>query len=150
MSERPRNVYILILLWLALCIIFSMWGIFSLSTMLQIPSWEKWLGEIIIPQIHFGYLISTIVWFVFSVLFVLFAYATLKKDIWAWTTGIIISTIFLAIFGLMIAAFMVNALMFFDWFSVWGLVTVVLSFMIDIGIVFYLTRPKIKLYFEVL
>jgi len=150
MVERPKKIFILVMLWLALCLIFVMWGIFSLSIMLQIPSWEKWLGEAIIPQIHFGYLVSTIVWFVFSSLFIVFAYATLRNDSWAWTTGIIISSIFLAIFGLMIAAFMVNALMFFDWFSVWGLVTVVLSFMIDIGIVFYLTRPTTKLYFEIL
>ena len=148
MSKRSKNIYILILLWLALSVIFVMWGTFSLITVIQIRSWPG-LGEYFTPQFHFGYLISTIVWFVFSSLFIIFAYGTFKKDSWVWTTGIIISTIFLAIFGFMLGAFMVNALMFLDWFSVSGLITVVISFIIDIGIVFYLTRPAIKLYFEV-
>ena len=147
MNEKSKNIYILILLWLALSVIFVMWGGFSLVIVLQIPSWLK-LGSLL-PQLHFGYLISTIVWFVFSSLFILFAYGTLRGDSWVWTTGIIISTIFLAIFGLMLAAFMVNAVMFLDWFSVAGLVTVVLSFIIDLSVVFYLTRPATKIYFEI-
>jgi len=147
MNGKPKNIYILILLWLALSAIFVMWGGFSLVIVLQIPSWHEL--EPLLPQIHFGYLISTIVWFVFSSLFILFAYGTLRGDSWVWATGIIISTIFLAIFGLMLAAFMVNAVMFLDWFSVAGLVTVVLSFLTDLGIIFYLTRPATKLYFEI-
>jgi len=147
MNEKPKNIYILILLWLALSTIFVMWGGFSLVIVLQIPSWHE-LGPLL-PQLHVGYLISTIVWFVFSSLFILFAYGTLRGDGWVWTTGIIISTIFLAIFGLMLAAFMVNAVMFLDWFSVAGLVSVVLSFLTDLGIIFYLTRPATKLYFEI-
>lgn len=146
MSERPKIVYILILLWIALSVIFVAWGIFSLIIVIQIPSWQE--IRPVIPQLHFGYLISTIVWFVFSSLFVVFSYATFRRDSWAWTTGIIISTIFLAIFGLMLAAFMINAIMFLDWFSIAGLITVVLSFIIDLGIIFYLTRAPIKLYFE--
>lgn len=146
MNERPKIVYILILLWIALSVIFVMWGVFSLIIVIQIPTWEE--IRPVIPQLHFGYLISTIVWFVFSSLFIIFSYATFRRDSWAWTTGIIISTIFLVIFGLMLAAFMINAIMFLDWFSIVGLITVVLSFIIDLGIIFYLTRVPIKLYFE--
>jgi len=145
MSEKPRTIYILVLLWLALSGIFVLWGIYSLLILLQIPEWTE-LGALREP-IHFGYLISTIVWFVFSSLFIIFSYATFKADSWAWTTGIIISTIFLIIFGLMLSSFMVNAYLFRDWFSVTGLITVVLSFLTDIGIVIYLTRPMTKLYF---
>jgi hypothetical protein len=145
MSERPRNIYILVLLWLALSGIFVLWGIYSLVIMLQIPEWTE-LGAIL-PPLHFGYLISTIVWFVFSSLFIIFSYATFRADGWAWTTGVILSTIFLIIFGLMLASFMVNAYLFRDWFSVTGLITVVLSFLTDIGIVIYLTRPVTKIYF---
>jgi hypothetical protein len=145
MSERPKTIYILILLWIALSGIFILWGIYSLIIVLQIPQWTE-LGALL-PPLHFGYLISTIVWFVFSSLFVIFSYATLKADSWAWTTGIIISTIFLIVFGLMLGSFMVNAYLFLDWFSVLGLITVVLSFLTDIGIVIYLTRPMTKLYF---
>jgi hypothetical protein len=49
----------------------------------------------------------------------------------------------------MLAAFMVNAIMFRDEFSVAGLVTVVVSLITDLGIVFFLTRPDTKLYFNI-
>jgi len=149
MTEKPKTIYVLIMLWVALSAIFVIWGGFSLTVVLQIRSWSSWLEEFQ-SQVHFGYLISTIIWFVFSSLFILFAYGTFRKDTWVWTTGLIISTIFLAIFGLMLGAFMVNAILFLDWFSVWGLVTVVLSFVTDIGIVFYLTRPTTKIYFDMM
>jgi hypothetical protein len=148
MVQKSRNIYILMLLWLALSAIFVMWGGYSLIIVLLIPRWEQWLVELT-PQVHFGFLISTIVWFVFSSLFLLFAYGTFKRDRWVWTSGIIISTIFLVVFGLMLGAFMVNAVMYLDWFSVTGLITVVLSFITDIGIVFYLTRPETKIFFEI-
>jgi len=115
MVERSKNIYILVLLWLALSAIFVMWGGYSLIIVLLIPRWEQWLVELT-PQVHFGFLISTIVWFVFSSLFLLFAYGTFKREHWVWTSGLIISTIFLVVFGLMLGAFMVNAAMFLDWF----------------------------------
>lgn len=148
MVQKSRNIYILMLLWIALSAIFVMWGGYSLIIVLLIPRWEQWLVELT-PQVHFGFLISTIVWFVFSSLFLLFAYGTYNRDRWVYTSGIIISTIFLVVFGLMLGAFMVNAVMYLDWFSVTGLITVVLSFITDIGIVFYLTRPETKIFFEI-
>ena len=150
MTEKPKTIYILVLLWLSLTAIFLTWGQFSLQIFLVLPEWNVEHPELeyLLSQLNFGYLISTIVWFVFSSLFVVFAYATLRKDTWAWSTGLIISTIFLIIFSIMLAAFMINAIMFLDWFSVAGLVTVVLSFVIDLGIVFFLTRPVTKIFFE--
>jgi hypothetical protein len=150
MTEKPKTIYILVLLWLSLTAIFLVWGQFSLDIFLKLPEWTAQHPELeyLISQLNFGYLISTIVWFVFSSLFVVFAYATFRKDTWAWSTGLIISTIFLIIFSIMLAAFMINAIMFLDWFSVAGLVTVVLSFVIDLGIVFFLTRPVTKIFFE--
>lgn len=148
MVQKSRNIYILMLLWIALSAIFVMWGGYSLIIVLLIPRWEQWLVELT-PQVHFGFLISTIVWFVFSSLFLLFAYGTYNRNSWVYTSGIIISTIFLVVFGLMLGAFMVNAVMYLDWFSVTGLITVVLSFITDIGIVFYLTRPETKIFFEI-
>ena len=143
---RPRIIYSLIALWFASSAIFLLWAGFSLIIVTQIPSWTG-LG-VFQSQVYFGYLISTIVWFVFSALFIIFAYATFRGDLWAWTTGVIISTIFLVVFGIMLAAFMINAILFLDWFSIFGLVTVSLSFLTDLGIVFHLTRPVVKLYFE--
>jgi hypothetical protein len=147
MIKRPILIYILILLWLAICFIFFSWGTWSLQIYLYIPDWQA--IQAVAPILNFGFLISTIVWFVFSFLFIVFAYATFRGDIWAWTSGIIISTIFLVIFGFMLAAFIINAILFLDLFSVLGLITVVISFMTDIGIVFLLTRPNTKLYFNV-
>lgn len=148
MSQRPNTIYMLILLWLALASVFTLWAGHSVLLIIQIPNWESDLGTYIVSVINFGYVMSTIAWFVFSAIFIIFAYGTLKKESWVWSTGIIISTIFLAIFALMIASFMVTALMFLNIFSVLGLVTVVLAFIIDLGIIFYLTRPVTKIYFD--
>ena len=146
MSNRPKIIYMIILLWLALSTIFILWGYYSYTYVVKIPQWNE-LGTLI-PPLHFGYLLSTIVWFIFSSLFILFAYGTFKKDSWAWTTGIIISTVFIIIFAFMLAALMINAILFFDIFSVYGLISVVLSFLANIGISFLLTRPNAKIYFN--
>ena len=147
MKKRPLTIYILILLWLILSIMFVLWGIFSLSVVIEVPGWISL--RTLQPQVYFGYLISTIIWFVFSSMFLIFAYGTFRGDSWTWSTGLIFSTIFLAVFSLMLAAFIVTALAFLDWFSVSGLITVVLSLLADLGIVYFLTRPVDKVYFEV-
>jgi hypothetical protein len=146
MFSKPRIIYILILLWLTLSTIFVLWGGYSLYIVIRIPEWSHELG--FVSQLHFGFLFSTIAWFVFSSIFVIFTYGTWRRDHWVWSAGVIFSTIFLAIFGLMLASFMVTSLMFRDFFSIIGLVTVVLSFITDLGIVFFLTRPVAKNYFE--
>ena len=147
MFERTKAIYILILLWLALSTIFVIWGGYSLKIVLDIPTWVE-LKEILLSILYFGYTMSAIVWFVFSSLFLIFAYGTFRRESWVWTTGLIITTIFLAVFGLMLASFMVTAIVYPNIFSVGGLITTVLSFLIDLGIVFYLTRPVVKIYFE--
>ena len=151
MTERPRIIYILTALWLSLSAMFLIWGAYSLNLVLQIPGWQAELSqyENLVPMLHFGFLMATIVWFVFSSVYILIAYATFKKDSWAWSTGIIISTIFLVVFFLMLASFMINAVLFLDWFSVLGLVAVILTVLIDLGVVFFITRPATKMYFEV-
>ena len=148
MSEKPRLVYTLILLCIGVSVIFSIWGGYSLILVLKIPSWEGELGIVLTAPLHFGYLTSTIVWFVFSAVFVIFAYGTLRGDSWVWSTGLIITTIFLVVLGLMLVSLMINSILFLDLFSVSGLVTVVLAFIGDIAIVYYLTRPAAKIYFE--
>ena len=148
MSEKPRLVYILIMLCIGMSTIFSIWGGYSLILVLQIPSWQGDIGIVLTAPLHFGYLTSTIVWFVFSAVFVLFAYGTLKGDSWVWSTGLIITTIFLVVLGLMLVSLMVNAVLFLDLFSVSGLITVTLAFIGDLAIVYYLTRPASKIYFE--
>lgn len=146
-DKRPKLVIITALLWLVLSVIFIIWGGFSLSMVFQIPGWNE--IPTLKPMLHFGYLMATIVWFVFAAIFIIFVYNIFKGKSWVWTTGLIISTIFLVIFALMLAPLMVNAVMFMDPFSILGLITVVISFIIDLGIVFCLTRPITKIYFDV-
>ena len=148
LSKRPRSIYILVLLWLALATLFTFWAGYAVSIIIQLPDWVEDLTKPIVSVLNFGYLMAAIAWFVFSAIFTIFAYGTFKKETWVWTTGIIISTIFLAIFALMIASFMVNSLLYLNVFSVLGLVTVVLALIIDLGIIFYLTRPVTKIYFD--
>ena len=146
MFEKPKLVYTLVLLWIALSAIFVIWGGYSLTIVIDLPNWS--LNEILISILYFGYTMSTIVWFVFSSLFVIFAYGTFRGDSWVWTTGVILTTIFLAVFGLMLASFMVTAVVYPNIFSLMGLETTILAFLINLGIVFHLTRPVVKIYFE--
>lgn len=153
MEKTHRSVYILVILWLLLCAIFFMWGTYSLTIVLDLPNWQQQAQsktiDPLIPVLYFGYLMSTIVWYVFSFLFLLFTYGTIIKRGWVWTTGVILTTIFLAVFGLMLASFMVTAYLFPDNFSILGLITVVLCTLIDLGIVFFLTRPPVKQHFGI-
>jgi len=145
---KPRSIYILILLWLLLCTIFFAWGTYSLLLLLDVTSWQDKLPAVLVAMLYFGFLLSTIVWFVFSFLFIIFAYGSFLGKEWVWTTGIIITTIWLAVFALMMASFMLTAWFIPDRFSIGGLSTVVLSMLIDLGIVFYLTRPIVKIHFQ--
>jgi len=148
MVTRPRSIYILILLCVGISIIFSFWGGYSLLVLVQIPRWESSVDLVLIPLLFFGYLTATIVWFSFSAVFVIFAYGSLRGDSWIWSTGLIISTIFLVVLGIMMGSLMVNSILFLDLFSVSGLVTTILAFIADLAIVYYLTRPAAKIYFE--
>jgi len=144
--EKPKLVYTLVLLWIALSAIFVIWGGYSLTIVIDLPNWS--LNEILISILYFGYTLSTIIWFVFSSLFIIFAYGTFRGESWVWTTGVILTTIFLAVFGLMLVSFMVTAVLYPNIFSLMGLETTILAFLIDLGIVFHLTRPVVKIYFE--
>jgi len=146
-SKRPKTIYMIILLWLVLSVIFVLLGLYSIAYLIDIPNWK--INDDLIPVLHFGYLMSAIVWPVFSAVFIIISYGTFKKDGWVWSTSLIFSTIFLAIFALLLASFIINALRFYDPFSVLGLIIIVISFMTDLGLVFYLTRPITKQYFEI-
>jgi len=148
MGDKPKYLYLLAMLWPLLSIIFFAWGAFSLFYVLEIPDWKYTEAEnILVQMMFFGTLLTTIVWFVFAFLFLSFSYGTLTVKKWVWTTGIIFSTIFLAIFGLMLASLMVTALMFLHYFSLLALITVIIAFLIDLGIIYCITRPSVKKYF---
>jgi len=149
MNKRPRFVYILILLWLILSFIFIVWAYCSLYLVLGIPSWKPTKLLELYPLLYFGNLLSMITWLVFALLFFSFSYGTFKGSGWAWTTGIITSTIFIVIFALMLTSFMVTAILFPGFFSIAGLESVIISFLMDLSIVYCLTRPTIKIYFKI-
>ena len=150
--DRPKSIYVLAFLWALLGGMFIVWGAYSLNILLDIPNWDIFQDfETLRSIINFGYTMSTILWFVFSSIFVVIAYGVLKADSWVWTTSLIISTIFLAIFSLMLASFIINTIIFLESapnFSVLGLISTIINFIIDLGIIFFLTRPKTKLYFK--
>ena len=152
MFDKPKNIYILTFLWALLSAMFILFGSYSLQILMDIPTWEMFQDyENFRSIVNFGYTMSTIVWFVFSSIFIIIAYGVLKADTWVWTTSLIISTIFLAVFSLMLASFIINTIIFLDIapnFSVIGLIATIITFLIDLGIIFILTRPKTKLYFH--
>ena len=155
MVNRPKTVVALIILWLVLAGLFMIWGGYSFNIVLEVPTWLDELPaelesdfELLTPILHFGYLVSTIIWLVFSAVFIIFSYGTFKKDHRVWTSGLIVSTIFLAIFSLMLASFIVNLALFKDDFSIWGLITSIMVFITDLGVIFFITRPMTKVYFE--
>lgn len=150
MIEKPRPVIILIILWLLLASIFILLAQYSTTLVIDVPAWKfEGLHQDVVSIVFFGSLMSTIVWFVFAGMFILFAYGTYKADNWVWTTGIIIITTFLAVFALMIASFIVTVWLIPTNFSTQGLSIIVILTFIDLGIIYQLTRPKIRLYFDV-
>jgi hypothetical protein len=147
---------LLIGLWLLLGGLFLAWGIFSIGFVVQIPGgpepipdWgEDSAFSTLYPLLYFGTLLSTISWFVFASVFAFFAYGAFKGKKPVWSAGIILSTIFIVILGLMLASLMATILIFLNYFSVLGLITVVNAFLINLAIVFCLTRPDTKIYFN--
>lgn len=143
--ERSKTLYALAILWLMLSAVFIVWSFYSLDWINRILSWpESSPDYVLFSFLFFGNLVSFISWSVFAILFIMFAYGTYTVKQWVWTSGLIIATIFIVIFALMLASFMITAILFMDFFSVLGMVTVVISLFIDLGIIYCLTRLKIK------
>jgi len=149
MLKRPRSCYILTILWLLLSLIFINWGWYSISYVLIIPTWPIGIARSLYPLLLFGTTLSSIVWIVFACLFLLFSYGTFIGKKWVWTIGVILSSLFLIIFGLMLGSFMVTAIVFPGFFSIAGLNSVVVAFILDLGVIYFITRPDIKFYFKI-
>jgi hypothetical protein len=146
MAERPKMLYLLIALWVIFSLIFISIGYASLDLASNIYKWffteELYFG----PMLFFVTFFLTIVMFVFGSIFLIFAYETFKRKRWVWNAGIIISTIFIVIFSFMLASLMITALIFMDNFSIPTLITVMIAFLVDLGIIFSITRPSVKEY----
>lgn len=155
MTDKNKTIYFLILLWVTLAGLFLIWGVNAFITLIDVPSWTAEVPpsfqeqfDKIVPILYLGYLTSASIALVFSFVFVIVAYGIYKKDNWVWSTGLIFSTIFLTIFGFLLASFMINAVIFKDEFSIIGLIIVIIAFLTDLGVIFLHTRPATKLYFE--
>ena len=149
METKPKNAWALIILWCLMSGMFILWGSYSLTFVLDIPSWGDTTLSSIYPMLYVGTFLSTITWFVLACLLLVFAYCTLKAKSWIWTAGIIISTVFIVVLGFMLASFMVTAVLFMESFAILGLVTIVINFLIDLGILYFITRPNVKNYFGI-
>lgn len=146
MAEKPKMLYLLIALWVIFSLIFISMGYYSLDLALDALTQSHSDETFFLPMLFFATFFLTIVMFVFGSIFLIFAYETFKIKKWVWNAGIIISTIFIVIFSFMLAALMITALIFMDSFSILTLITVMIAFLVDLGIVFSITRPSVKEY----
>jgi hypothetical protein len=152
MLEKPKYLTALVLLWAILGIMFIILGLLSLNltiwifsaeyTDLGLPNWAT-------SMIFFMTFTETTTLLVFGSIFLVFSYETYKVKSWAWNAGLIISTIFLVIFSFLLASLMITTLIFpYNEFTVPALIEIMVIFLVDLGIIFLLTRPAIKIYFE--
>jgi len=151
MLKKPKYLISLVLLWILFGAIFLGLGISSLTLTIWIFSSEYnalIMPNWVTPMIFFMTFTETTTLLVFGCIFAIFAYETYQCKSWVWNAGIIVSTIFIVIFSFLLASLMLTALLFTDEFSVQTLITIMLTFLVDLGIIFLLTRPHIKIYFE--
>jgi hypothetical protein len=151
MGEKPKSVYYLVLLLITLFLMFVIWGWYAEAILVNIPSWTTGVCQLepsFAANLYWIFLIGTILWFGSAGLMLIIAYGLIKKKHWAWTTAMIINSLCLFAFGIMLAAFMVAVLIFQDLFSITGIVTSVLALIVDIAIVYLLTRNETKKYYN--
>jgi len=154
MKDKPKLIYLLILLWILFGIIFIFLGLNSLSVALYILSPDslsplnvedtEWIQSLI----FFGTLMITTTMLVFGSIFLLFSYEIYKCKTWVWNAGVIISTIFIVVFSFMLGSMMITSIMFMNQTVVNALIIIMMGFLTDLGIIFLITRPGIKSYFK--
>ena len=152
MRVKSKYLHLLILAWIIFGLMFICVGYKSLEIALYTVSsnyptseevdWTK-------PMLFFGTCLATTTLFVFGCIFFIFSYETWKNKRWVWDAGVIISTIFLVIFGFMLASLMITTLVFINEFTVQILIIVIIIFLIDLSVIFLITRPQIKSYFGI-
>jgi len=148
LSERPKILYPLIALWALLGIIFIALGIYSLDLSVAISEGSSDLSSNLMAILFFQTFFFTTALIIFGCIFFIFAYEIFKGKAWAWDAGIIISTIFIVIFGFMLGSITATALLFLNDFSIQTLVTVMVLFLSDLGVIFLITRPNVKVYMK--
>jgi len=145
LNSRPKILYPLVALWALLGLTFIILGAYSSELLIYIVS-PQYISSSWDAMLFFGFVFIATAFLIFGSIFVIFSYETFKGRSWAWNAGIIISTIFIVIFSFMLASIMLTALQFRDNFTIQVLEASVISFLIDLGIIFLITRPAIKEY----
>ncbi len=147
MPKKPFVLHLLISLWLIFSSIFIIFAYYSFEMVLNVLQWSVTNPSFYDPMVFFSYLMFAISMLVFGVIFIIFSYETYKGRKWVWNAGIIFSTIFLVIFGFLMVSLMITALVFMDTrFSIPMLIAVMIAFLTDLGIIFFVTRPNVKAY----
>ena len=147
MKTRPRSLYLSVILFILLAVIFGYWGYFAIDTLIQLPSLTGDLPLKIISSLYWFYLIGTLIWIGNAGLSSILAYGLFKRLNWAYTTALIFTTLVIAALTIMLIGFMVGLVKFQDMFSIIGIVTNIIALLIDLIIVFLITRPSMKLFF---
>lgn len=147
LSDKPKILYLLVGLWALLALTFIILGLYSLELLVYMIS-PKYAPTDWDAMLFFGMVFITTVFLIFGIIFAIFASETYKGKAWVWNAGVIISTIFIVIFSFMLASIMLTALQFRDNFTIQTLEASVISFLIDLGIIFLITRPAIKEYMK--
>ena len=148
MAKRPIHAYLLVILYCSLSAIFLIWSAYAYSIFIQVPSWVATENINFVSFSYWIYLIGTVVWFGFAVFFMVLLYGMFKKLGWAWTTSLILTTLKMVIYSIMVITFMIVLVKYQSIFSVVGVITSTFALLIDICIVFLLTRPITKQYFN--
>jgi len=145
LNDKPKILYLLVTLWALLGLTFIILGAYSLELLIYMTS-KEYVTTSWDAMLFFGMVFITIAFLIFGSIFEIFSVETFKGKAWAWNAGIIISTIFIVIFSFMLASIMLTALQFRDNFTIQTLEASIISFLIDLGIIFLITRPAIKEY----
>lgn len=148
MSNKPQTVKFVIFLSLFLFIILFYWGSFALDLLIKIPGWEDTLGTDLTSIFYWVFFIGALIWFGASGLILYLLYGIMKKKSWGLTVTIILSTLMIISFGIMLTGFIAVLLLFQNLFSTVGLITVNIAILVDLALIFFLTRPSTKRYFE--
>jgi hypothetical protein len=74
-------------------------------------------------------------------------YGFYKKYKWALTTTLILTTLSVVVYLIMLISFIVVLIKFQEIFSITGIITTVIALLINLVIVFLITRPATKKYF---
>jgi len=141
---KPKVVYAIISLFILLILISSYWEVFVYSIIIQIPGWINELGIEMVSILFWIFFIANLLWIGSITAYILLIYGIFKQEKWGWNASMIISSIIIVIFTIMLIGFIVSVILFQAQFTVVGIVTVIIAFFADLGILYFLTRSTTR------